>query len=650
MKRKSSKYNILWQYSNGRRRLYAFSVLALFTATALLYIVPLIIMFTIDTLLTPPAPGSISDASDGPGASGGEAAGNGADVSQSTWVDSLIDWVGGTEYLAQNLWIIGLAIVGITALSGWFTYLRGKWSASAAEQITRDIRDGLYNHLQHLPCSYYDNAETGDLVQRCTSDVETVRMFLSTQVVEIARAIIMLAAALPLMFALDVSLTLAAICLLPIIIIFGLIFFIKVKTTFEAADISEGKLTSLLQENLTGVRVVRAFARQKFEIEKFVGRNDDLYDKSMRLYTVLAYYWAISDLLVFIQIGIILSYGAYLMILTPAAGGITAGLMVAFWAYVLMFIWPVRQMGRILSEMGKAIVSLGRIHDILDSPVEARPASKAESLQGVTSLPEKVNGHIRFEDVVFSHAEGSPVLRGVSFEIQPGETIAILGPSGSGKSTIINLLLRFYDVESGRITLDGKDLAVLDRKEVRAKFGVVMQEPFLYSKSLRENLKIGSADVADEHMIEAARAAAVHDAIAEFDDGYDTLIGERGVTLSGGQRQRVALTRALLLEAPILILDDAFSAVDTQTETMIVDALKRRHGRQSTIVIAHRLSSLMHADRIIVLEDGRITQSGSHETLCGVDGLYRNLWELQSSVKQEFMNASASVAGGGGDV
>ena len=383
-------------------------------------------------------------------------------------------------------------------------------------------------------------------------------------------------------------------------------------------DEAEGAMTAVLQENLTGIRVVRAFSRQEFEIDKFEKRNRTHRDLNYHLFWIMAYYWACSDFLCLAQTAIVLMVGGWRV----AHGAMSVGTLVAFITLVSMLIWPVRQMGRILSELGKAMVALGRIQEILNEPEESQTQNAAEG------SPHRSKGEITIRDLSFSHG-AKPILHGINLAIRAGETVAFLGPSGSGKTTLVNLLLRFYDYDHGSITLDGTELKDLERRYTRSQFGVVMQEPFLYSKTLRDNIKLARHAAADTEAIEAATMAAIHESIETFEKKYDTLVGERGVTLSGGQRQRVALARALLKEAPILILDDALSAVDTRTETMILDALKRRRGKETTLVIAHRLSTLMHADKIVVLDHGRI------EELLAQDGLYGKLWQIQGALEDD---------------
>ena len=598
----TSKYRLIWQLTEGERLRYAGAIAALVLASCFLYLVPLVPAVVLDGVI----------------------AGEGHIV--SPFVFQAVEWGGGRDFLGRNLWIAAVLIAGLTALAGLFTYLRGKWSAMASENITRHLRDRLYDQLQHLPCSYYDRAETGDLVQRCTSDVETLRQFLVDQVVEIGRAVLMLLVPLPLMFAVDVPMTAMSLILIAPIVVFAVAFFRKVRTRFEAVDRAEGRLTSALQENLTGIRVVRAFARQEHEIEKFGLRNGTHRDLHYGLYWLLAGYWSASDLLCMGQIAIVVFSGGIWL----ARGSLGVGSFFFFLTVVNMFIWPVRMMGRILTELGKATVAIGRIEEILGHPRESVPAVTTAAFPTTDG-----RGEIVFRDVTFSHRDGTAALENVCFRVAPGRMLALLGPSGSGKSTIVNLLLRLYDPDRGSIEIDGREITSLDRKEVRRQISVVMQEPFLYSKTVRQNLAVGHAAATHEEITEAAITASVHETILEFESGYETLVGERGITLSGGQRQRVALARAVLKEPTILILDDALSAVDSETEALILEALRARRGRCTTIVIAHRLSTLMDADEILVLDRGRIMQRGTHNHLKEEAGLYRRIWALQNTLEEQ---------------
>jgi len=599
----------------GERLRYGVAIAALLLASCFLYLVPIVSSVVLDVIISDNSPGA------------------------SPFLSLALEWIGGRDLLRANLWIAIVLILSLTGLAGLFTYLRGRWSALASEKIIRRLRDRLYDQLQHLPCSYYDRAETGDLIQRCTSDVETVRQFLINQVVEIGRAVLMLLVPLPLMFAIDARMTGISLILILPIAGFSVVFFQKVRNRFEAVDKAEGRLTSALQENLTGIRVVRAFARQQYEIQKFSRRNGEHRDLDYRLYWLLAGFWSTSDLLCMAQIALVVFTGGSWL----ASGSLGVGSFFFFLSAVNMFLWPVRMMGRILTELGKATVAIGRIQDILGHARESIPATTA-----TVEPAAGVRGEIVFADVTFSHRDSTAALENVSFRVTPGSTLALLGPSGSGKSTIVNLLLRLYDPGRGVIEMDGRDIATLDRKEVRRQISVVMQEPFLYLKTIRENLAVGRPAATHEEIAEASVTASVHETILQFEHGYETLVGERGITLSGGQRQRVALARALLKEPVILILDDALSAVDTETESFILEALQSRRGRHTTIVIAHRLSTLMHADEILVFDRGRIIQRGTHNDLKEEPGLYRRIWKIQNAHEEQLrhdLRASANRIG-----
>jgi ATP-binding cassette subfamily B protein len=572
----NSKYQLIWQLVRVERRRYGSAVLSLVLASCFLYLVPLV-------------PSAVLDGR------------------------------------FRNLWLAAVLMSGFTALAGFFTYLRGQLSSVAAENVILRLRDQLYDQLQHLPCSYFDTAPTGDLVQRCTSDVETMRQFLVSQVVEIGRAVLMLIIPLPLMLAIDWRMTAMSVILIPPIVAFSMIFFRRVRSSFEKVDQAEGRLTSTLQENLTGIRVVRAFARQQFEIEKFGARNSEHRDLDNNLYRLLAVFWSASDVLCIGQMGIVVIAGGRWI----ADGSLGVGSFFFFLTSVGMFIWPVRMMGRILTELGKATVAVGRIQEILGHARETTPENRLLIPQhGIDRL-----GEIVFRNVTFAHRKDTAALEDVSFHLPVGRTLALFGPSGSGKSTIVNLLLRLYDPSTGVIEMDGRNICNVDRKDVRRQISVVMQEPFLYSKTVRENLSIGHASATHDDIVQATAAACVHDTVMEFEQGYDTLVGERGISLSGGQRQRVALARALLKRPTILILDDALSAVDTETESQILDALALRRGRSTTIVIAHRLSTLMNADEILVLDGGRVVQRGTHEKLKDSPGMYQRVWMIQNTME-----------------
>jgi len=587
------KLQLLWKLMKGNRLLYFGAVISIGIATLFTFLSPLVIRLTIDSII-----------------------GN-SPMAVPSWIGELIGRAGGKDFLTRNLWVCGGLLVLLSILNGIFTYFKGKWSAMAAESTARNIREVLYDHLQHVSYDYHVKAETGDLIQRCTSDVDTIRSFLAVQFVEIGRALFMLLTALLIMFRLSVTMA-----VIPVIFSFAVVFFLRVKKAFKDSDESEGRLSTVLQENLTGVRVVRAFARQKYEIGKFEERNAEYRDLTYRLILLLAGYWSLSDLLCMLQIGAVLTFGVYWSTL----GKISLGTLVVFITYEGMLLWPIRQMGRILTDMGKTMVSLGRIQQILDYPLET---------EDETGLKPEIKGEIVFDKVCFGYDEKHPVIKDVSFTAKPGQTVAILGPTGSGKSTLMHLLPRLYDYQSGRLLIDGVDIQEMDKKWLRRNVGIVLQEPFLFSKTIKENIGLAIHELDETEVLEAARVAAVHDSISEFEKGYDTVVGERGVTLSGGQKQRVAIARTLIKNSPVLIFDDSLSAVDTETDAAIRKALDERKRKATTFIISHRITTLAEADFILVLENGRIVQQGTHQALVSEPGLYQRIWSIQNALEKE---------------
>ena len=537
---------------------------------------------------------------------------------------------GGRDFVLGNLWIVGLVIVLLYLFNGAFQYFRGRWTSTASEAIAKNMRDELYAHLQSLPYDYHVKAKTGDLIQRCTSDVETIRRFLQNQVVEVFRAVMMLLVALVLMLGMNVKMTLVSMTLVPALFLFGIVFFKWVRKSFALADEAEGKMSAILQENLTGVRVVRAFGRQKFEIDRFDKANDDLWKKNRRICDLLAIYWPGSDFMSMLQTGVTLIYGVFLA--SSGRGALSVGDMTKFVTYISMLLWPIRQMGRILSDMGKSLVAFERIDAILT----AKPESDAPDAEDAP-----LNGDIEFCHVSFEYEKMNPVLIDVDFRVKAGETVAILGATGSGKSTLMHLLQRLYDIQEGRgaIRIGGRDIRKISKKCLRSRVGLILQEPFLYSRTVKGNIGIAVREPTDESVFAAARTACAHDFIQGFENGYDTVVGERGVTLSGGQKQRVAIARTLMRENDILIFDDSLSAVDTETDKAIREALRQRRkdgeAGATTFIISHRVTTLSEADRIVVLQNGRVAQMGTHEELVSQDGLYRRIYRIQSALEEE---------------
>lgn len=547
-------------------------------------------------------------------------------------VENVIESWGGREFLRRNLWVIGAILVALNIINGVFTYMKGRLSAVASEGIAKTLRERLYAHLQRLPFSYHVKAETGDLIQRCTSDVETIRRFLAIQVMEVVNSVLMVVIALIILFQHNVQITLISMILVPPLFVFATWFFKMVHKSFKTADEAEGAMSATLQENLTGVRVVRAFGQQQREVEKFEQKNSTLRQKWLKLNVLSAIYWSGGDVLSMLQSMITL----LVCVVYACRGDITVGEMIIFTSYIGMLLWPIRSLGRTLSDAGKSVVAMGRIQEILHA--EPEPAEP-------DAIKPDLNGDIVFDHVSFAYPDdGVPVLKDVSFTIPAGKTAAVLGGTGSGKSTMMYLLQRLYEPTSGRITIGGVDIQRIDRSHLRSHVGLILQEPFLYSKTIYENVGIvgGRDEAGIRHAADIARASGF---IAKADKGWETLVGERGVTLSGGQKQRIAIARTLLKDNNILIFDDSLSAVDTETDAQIRSALAGEKSGVTTLIISHRVTTLSQADMILVLEDGCITQQGTHEELCREEGLYRRINAIQNTLEEE-LNLAIAAEGG----
>lgn len=521
------------------------------------------------------------------------------------------------ESLLQQLWLPALLILLITILRGIFLYLKGKWAAEGAEEFAKNLRDELFTHLQYLDFGYHLRKDTGDLIQRCTSDLDTIRRFLAIQLVEVGRAFFMLSVVLIIMLSLDIYMTIISLLVVPIIFIFAYVFFQKVKVAFKASDEAEARLSTMIQENLNGVQVVKAFAKQPEEKKKFVQRNNEHKDLTFHLIKLLAYYWSLSDFICFVQIGIVLIAGSF----RAASGQLTLGSLVVFTTYIGMLLWPVRQTGRILTDMGKAEIAFTRINEILAEPKETYRGHGSKG-QG------KISGHIVVQNLSYTY-EDELVLDDISFELKPGEKLGILGTTGSGKSTLTYILTRLLDYQKGSIKVDGQELKEYDRGFIRNQIGLILQEPFLFAKTIKENITIGAKE--KENLIDSAvEVAQLDKVIDEFRDQYQTAVGEKGVSLSGGQKQRLAIARTLIKDTPVIIFDDSLSAVDTKTDYLIRESLSERYGDKTMIIISHRIDTLADTDQILVMDRGEIVQRGKHEKLLTESGLYSRTWKIQS--------------------
>ena len=535
-------------------------------------------------------------------------------------IDHMLASLGGEAWLKNNLWAVALAVM-VVAVAGalcryFFQYLNGVGS----EKLVHNMRNRLFDHILHLPFSWHSENRTGDIIQRCTSDVETIRMFLSEQLTHLFRVVVLIGMALYFMFNMNVQLSLVVVAFIPLIVGYSLYFHTKIGDQFEKVDIEEGKLSAIAQENLTGVRVVRAFGKEAYERSRFEKQNAYYTDFWVRLMKLMSAFWTSSDLVSYLQLLAVMVYGTVLCV----NGEITVGTFIAFNSYTAMLMWPIRSLGRTIANMSKAGISIDRLRYIMNAECEDDHGT-------VTDI--NMHGDIVFDHVSYQYENGSKdILQDVSFTVKGGTTIGILGGTGSGKSTLMYLLDRLYELPrgNGTITIDGVDIRYIPLSYLRENIGMVLQEPYLFSRTLEENIAIAGRNADHSDVLRASAAAALDHAVSHFKDGYQTFVGERGVTLSGGQKQRTAIAQMLVRNAPIMIFDDSLSAVDAETDAKIRNALKQSTGDSTVILIAHRITTLMNADLIVVLEDGKVAEMGNHAQLMERNGIYRKIHDLQS--------------------
>jgi ATP-binding cassette subfamily B protein len=532
----------------------------------------------------------------------------------------------GNSLTGTFLWI-AVGFVGLATVEGAFSFLSGRLAAYTAEGITRRLRDFLFDHIQRLSFSYHATTPTGDLIERVTSDVDALRRFFSEQGIGIGRIVLLFVINFIAILNLNVKLGLLSVIAIPFMLLVSVWFFKRVTKAFEAYQGQEAVLSTTLQENLTGVRVVKAFGRQEYEKGKFEKDNWTKYVKGKFLLLMHSMFWPLSDIVLGLQMLFGFVYAATMAI----NGEITVGMYIAYVGLVVWLIWPIRNLGRIIVNASSGMVSYGRLMEVVRQ-------AREPLFDGKVQPDGPVKGELVFENVSFTYSDGKDdVLKNVSFQVKPGQAVALLGSTGSGKSSLVNLLPRFHQYTAGRILLDGIELTDYSRAFLRKQIGIVEQEPFLFSRSIRENITYGvGRDVSQEEVERAAKAAAIHDVILSFPDGYNTLVGEKGVTLSGGQKQRVTIARTLLKNPRILILDDSTSSVDTETEASIRDALNELMENRTTFIIAHRIQSVMIADLILVLDKGEVIQTGTHEELLSqMDGMYRRIYDIQTRIDEE---------------
>lgn len=548
----------------------------------------------------------------------------GSTLSEGTLTAQFVERVGGAQYLHARLWILAGAVVLVALVKAASQYFFRVTNTKATETFVKTARDALFTHIEHLPFSWHMQNKTGDIIQRCTSDIETIKRFISEQMTNVFRIIILVVLSMIFMFSMNVPLTLIVLVPMPVIVAYSVRFHRSIRAGFIDCDENEGKLSAMVQENLTGVRVVRAFGRERYERDRFHDHNAFYAGLWVKMARLMARYWSTADLLSYGQAMLVVVFGAVFCI----QGKMTSGEYIAFISYNALLTWPIRQLGRMISDMSKAGVSLERLEYIMDSRVEAdKPDASAPPL----------DGDIAFEHVNFAY-EGCPqMLHDISFTMKAGTTLGILGGTGSGKSTMMLLLDRLYDLpaENGRITIGGVDIADMQAEHLRRNIGIVLQEPYLFSRTLGENIGITKDGITLTEIREAARAACLEETIDSFTSGFETFVGERGVTLSGGQKQRAAIARMLTQSTPIMIFDDSLSAVDTETDAKIRAAIEKRFGSASIILISHRITTLQKADQILVLDHGRIAEQGTHDQLKRDGGVYQKIYEIQSLAGEE---------------
>lgn len=603
MKENKSKVKMIITFTQGLKKYFIIALVTTILGIGFNYLTPQVIRITVDSII-------------------GDTVFN-----LPSFLVKFIDNIGGREFLRQNLYLPAMMGVVCAILSGICNYFYKVNMAKASDGTIKNLRNKLYSHISKLPYSWHMKNPTGDIIQRCTSDMEVVKSFLGIQLLEFIRITFLILISLTLMFSMNVKLSLIAVIFILIVMAYSIIFYSIIQKKFKVADEAEGELSALVQENFTGVRVVRAFGRQSYEIDRFDEKNTGFSKLWIKLGHVLSFYWGIGDLFSGLQVMSIVAFGC----IETVSGVLTLGELLAFIFYNSMLVWPVRSLGRIISEMGKAGVSIERIGEILEAEEEKDYDS------GITP---NMYGDIEFKNVYFDYHKNKPILKDLNFKIKQGTTFGILGGTGSGKSTIVHLLNRLYNLEenNGEILINNVNIDNIKLEYLRENVGVVLQEPFLFSKTIKQNINIAS-DINEVKNFEAiknvARVSCVHDNILGFSKGYDTIVGERGVTLSGGQKQRVAIARTLIKNSPIIIFDDSLSAVDTETDAKIRHELKTQVKDSTVIIISHRITTLMHCDYIIVLDEGKIIEEGNHEDLIKLDGVYKKVYDIQSSVESE---------------
>ncbi len=607
--KKRGKGKLLVKFLYGSKRFFIVSIVASIIVAVTDTVNPQIIRYAVDTVLGDKKSGLPKYAND------------------------LISGIGGVGFLRENLWTLAVAVMIVATAAAIFRYIQRMSNAKASQTLVERMRNLLFDHIQTLPFSWHMKNQTGDVIQRCTSDVETVKNFLSEQLIGIMQIVLQVGLSLTMMYSMNIKLAVVSTLTLPVILVYSALLGKKIGQKFKECDEAESALSAATQENLTGVRVVRSFGREKHETDKFAKLNKNYLTKWLGLSRLSAMFWGLGDLFAGMQVMLIVILGVIFCV----NDGMTSGELIAFVSYNAMLSWPIRRLGRMISEMSKAGISMERLSYILDSESESDREGAGE--------PD-LHGDIVFDNVSFAYDNCPELLHNISFTAKAGSTVGILGGTGSGKSTLMHLLGRLYDLpddgSGGRITINGTDIKDIKAKHIRKNVGTVLQEPYLFSRTLAENIAITKDAVNMDEVRRAAAIASLDETVMSFSDGYDTFVGEKGVTLSGGQKQRAAIARMLTQNAPIMIFDDSLSAVDAETDAKIRNALSTNLGDSTVFLISHRTATLMNSDLIIVLEHGRIAEMGDHNTLMQKeDGIYKKIYTIQMSDPDEAEEVTA---------
>ena len=598
-KKFETKTQMIFYFLDGSKKYFVGAIFFACMVSLLDLINPKIISYTVDTLL------------------------GDNQSSLQLLIQSIVQYFGGEGYLKTHLYLIALAVILVALVGAICRFLFNLLNTKGAEKLVHTMRNRLFDHILHLPFSWHSENHTGDIIQRCTSDVEQIKTFLSEQLTVLFRFIVLIVLALYFMSTINVKLTIVAFIFIPIIFSYSLFFHKGIGQSFEKVDHEEGKLSSIAQENLTGVRVVRAFGREAYERNRFEEQNENYTNMWVHLMNLLAAFWCSSDFFSYLQIMCVLSYGAVLCV----NGEMSAGEFIAFNSYTSMLMWPIRTLGRVIANLSKAGISIERLMYIMNSE-EEKDLDDARDID--------LRQRIVFDHVSYTYENGSSeVLDDISFVIEPGETIGILGGTGSGKSTLMYLLDKLYPLKEGTITIGGVDIRNIKTECIRKNIGMVLQEPYLFSRTLEENISISLDTMDRDRVKEASRVASLDGAIEHFQEGYQTFVGERGVTLSGGQKQRTAIAQMLISKPDVMVFDDSLSAVDAETDAKIRKSLKDNVGNSTVILIAQRITTLMNADKIIVMDKGKIVQQGTHDELIQTEGIYQQIYDLQSRSAKE---------------